>query len=1352
MTNINPRPNPYVGPRAFQTGEKLYGRDREVRELLDLLIAERIVLLHSPSGAGKSSLVQAGLLPALEEEEFEILPPIRVNQDIPASLSQQDGNGELNRYVISVLLSLEADHPGEHPFEQFASLTLDEYLVQHHGEVDQDQLDDSKSLVLIFDQFEEVLTVDTTDHEAKHAFFAQLGHALRQRNRWALFVMREDYLAALDPYLRSIPTRLGNTYRLDNLGVSAAKLAIQQPVQENGVDFLPEAVNKLVNDLRMVQVQQPDGTMKVRPGPYVEPVQLQVVCYHLWEQLPADKMQINDDDLSAIGNVNQSLAEYYAQQVAAIATKAGAKERHIRDWFENQLITEGGIRGQVLMEPDISAGLENNAIRLLENAHLIRAEKRLGATWFELAHDRLIQPVREDNTAWFLENLSLLQRQASLWEQQNRSDTLFLRDEALEEAEKWAAEHADEMSEIDQAFLDECLQVRAREEEARLAAERERQLKLEAAQKVAEAERLRAEEQAQAASKLRRRAYILGAVLVIALVMAGLAALGGVIARNNAIRAEANAVEAQDARDLANVNAARAEDNAATAQVASDLANENAAIAESNAARAEQNAATAQAASTEAVAQQATAVYNAQVAEENEAEARMQANLARSRELSSLALSFLEENNELTLLLSVEALDVADTGQALDSILKGLQRNLSRKAERYDQFIPRQEVDIYALVASPDGRRLAWGGTDGLIRVWDLFEQEVAWFNYVTQGVTVNSMAFNPDGTTLLTGDASGTLAFWDSESGQRVRTLPTNLLEINKLTYSPDGTTLAFGGVSSGTEPNLYTRNLEDDTVQGFRIRQGEVADILALAWSPDGNLLASAGRDRIVHIWDTSTGLEIETLKNLVVDNTLQDVYEGPIRALDFSPNGKWLATGGDDNEGGVKNKTLLVWDTSAWTEKEPLVFSGVEDDLTALAFSPDGQTLVSGYNGGRTAIWNFNSQQINETLTDHNRPIQALDFSQFEDTLLLVSGGLDRTIVMNNLIDIESLSSPLTVDKGSSTKLAIPAADLLSIAGNTGSNLSLWQVDLASADEQGTELGIDDPNSNFFLSPDGNRLALLGESGQIEVRDLGSGEIYNITPPPVVINRVDPDGGSASSEEVSLMNSLAFNPSGNILAGGSCSERRITVDPETDAENDICTQNEIYLWEVATGELQVRIPTNQPSAILSLAFNPQDENSLAVGYQNASIQFWDIEGGRTSGLPLLGMGGPVVSLAFNLDGDIFASGSDNNLIALWNVKPPQLIGDPLAGADGSVTGLVFSPEGGALFSASEVGSVLRWNLEEWKNIACDLAGRNLTQAEWEQFFPDEDQRPTCPGLPLLTPTSQAAPAPTSTPTPSP
>ena len=83
--------NPYVGPRSFQTGEALYGRDRELRDLLGLLIAERIVLLHSPSGAGKTSLVQAALVPELREHDFNVLPVMRVSLEPPTVSAESSG-------------------------------------------------------------------------------------------------------------------------------------------------------------------------------------------------------------------------------------------------------------------------------------------------------------------------------------------------------------------------------------------------------------------------------------------------------------------------------------------------------------------------------------------------------------------------------------------------------------------------------------------------------------------------------------------------------------------------------------------------------------------------------------------------------------------------------------------------------------------------------------------------------------------------------------------------------------------------------------------------------------------------------------------------------------------------------------------------------------------------------------------------------------------------------------------------------------------------------------------------------------------------------------------------------------
>ncbi len=417
------RTNPYVGPRAFQQGETLYGRDLEVMQLLHLLIAERIVLFHSPSGAGKTSLIQAALIPKLEEEGFHVLPPMRVSLVPPPD--ERIGSPS-NRYLFSLLLSLEEALPPEQrtPLAELSALTLGEYLDRRQDG------DGAVGTVLILDQFEEILTLDPTDRELKLGFFAQVGAALRDRRRWALFVMREEFIAALeDAYLRPIPTRLRTRYRLGLLAPKQARQAIQEPAKAAGVAFTDPAADKLVRDLSTVRVLQPDGSTEKRLGPYVEPVQLQVVCRRLWDLLPEGASQIVEEDIGRLADVDLALSGYYDQQVKAAlsgyyadqvqaaagplsrlgaylkktfaaALGFGLTERTIRNWFDRKLITEQGIRDQVLEGPKESEGLDNRAIRPLVGAHLVRAERRRGATWLELAHDRLIEPVQASNAAW----------------------------------------------------------------------------------------------------------------------------------------------------------------------------------------------------------------------------------------------------------------------------------------------------------------------------------------------------------------------------------------------------------------------------------------------------------------------------------------------------------------------------------------------------------------------------------------------------------------------------------------------------------------------------------------------------------------------------------------------------------------------------------------------------------------------------------------------------------------------------------------------------------------------------------------------------------------------------------------
>jgi WD40 repeat protein len=441
--------NPYVGPRAFKEGEELCGRKQELLRLLHLIIAERVVILYSPSGAGKTSLIQAGLIPALKKKNFRILGPMRVGRGL--SPEEFPLLAE-NRYLSSLLLSLD--------YQPLAGQQIPQNLAGCLDQLARDT-DTPSDEVLIFDQFEEILTLDPTDVKAKEVFFAQIGEVLEARHRWALFALREEYLAALEPYAHFISTRLQNSFRLDLLSIEAACEAIREPADKAGVDFTEKAAQKLVQDLCKVWVQQPDGSFVEQTGPHVEPVQLQVVCQRLWEnhqtqweKLPPAERQITEHDLEEFGDVNSALAQYYADRVAAVARDTQVPERELREWFDRHLITSRGIRGQVLLG---ETKLDEKAIQALVDTHLVRRDKRHGATWFELAHDRLIRPVRENNKIWFGQNLQPFQRQADVWEKMGSPPNgPFLTGYPLREAEQWIKTNNYQLQEEENLFLDGC--------------------------------------------------------------------------------------------------------------------------------------------------------------------------------------------------------------------------------------------------------------------------------------------------------------------------------------------------------------------------------------------------------------------------------------------------------------------------------------------------------------------------------------------------------------------------------------------------------------------------------------------------------------------------------------------------------------------------------------------------------------------------------------------------------------------------------------------------------------------------------------------------------------------------------
>jgi tRNA A37 threonylcarbamoyladenosine biosynthesis protein TsaE len=414
------RHNPYRGPQGFRRGERLPNRQREARELTDQVIAERVVLLHSPSGAGKTSLIEAAVVDKLGEEGFMPTPRLRVNQPMETS-------GTANPYIhsLATYLLATADSP-----ELSGDMTVQEAVAEWRA---RKQADDSLLTVLIIDQLEEILVIDPTDWDAKEGFFRELGALLRSEPVWALLSMREDYMGGLDRYLRFLPGLLRSRYRLDFLNREDAKLAMTIPARDQHVDFKDDAAEALVDRLAVVEVQKPGEAPQATSAPYVEPFQLQVVCRQLWKKIRKHRgdnfVTIEVDDVEQYADVDRALTLYFGDTVASVVAKTGADERKIRDWFESDLITNYNLRGQTLRGPDTSNA--DNILALLEEGYLIRGNVRALSTWYELTHDRLIRAVHASNEMWRWDTLEPWQIAAYEWNARDRHPAFLMRVEEL---------------------------------------------------------------------------------------------------------------------------------------------------------------------------------------------------------------------------------------------------------------------------------------------------------------------------------------------------------------------------------------------------------------------------------------------------------------------------------------------------------------------------------------------------------------------------------------------------------------------------------------------------------------------------------------------------------------------------------------------------------------------------------------------------------------------------------------------------------------------------------------------------------------------------------------------------------
>ena len=262
------RDGPYVGPRPFDREERarFFGRGHEARALASLIVAHRVVLLYAASGAGKTSLLNAGVIPSLEDDDFEVFPPVRLR-----GLADPRESG--NPYVENLLANLARGAGDDRPDEP----SLAAFLAGRPRRSGHDALPAPRALVI--DQFEELFTLYPERWPQRSEVFDQLREALEQDPLLrVVLAIREDFIAQLDPYAALVPTRLRARMRLEPLRRPAALEAIAGPLAGEARSFRPGVAEQLVDDLLKVRIHTIRDESIEAPGELVEPVQLQVVC------------------------------------------------------------------------------------------------------------------------------------------------------------------------------------------------------------------------------------------------------------------------------------------------------------------------------------------------------------------------------------------------------------------------------------------------------------------------------------------------------------------------------------------------------------------------------------------------------------------------------------------------------------------------------------------------------------------------------------------------------------------------------------------------------------------------------------------------------------------------------------------------------------------------------------------------------------------------------------------------------------------------------------------------------------------------------------------------------------------